>query len=196
MQEYSPALKTKCLMRLNLDYLCVLLLDNWTPPTTDQYACMNNVRNPHPAGCWTNIRGIVEDVLTFHLCLPTGLKLIKGNSTPLKTSALPQPLDTVQLKDIVCYLSLLEGGRPEDKLECECHPISHGFWFLCRYTRSIWGSVTCRFMHRRDRSGVRLKLSEKDKGQERTKLLPWIFALLLCGKMQHAVTLSSRCFKF
>uniref|UniRef100_A0A3P9CEP5 Diacylglycerol kinase n=1 Tax=Maylandia zebra TaxID=106582 RepID=A0A3P9CEP5_9CICH len=48
---------------------------------------------------------------------PAGLKLIKGNSTPLKTPTLPRPLDTVQLKDIVCYLSLLEGGRPEDKLE-------------------------------------------------------------------------------
>ncbi|XP_041649498.1 diacylglycerol kinase beta [Cheilinus undulatus] len=47
----------------------------------------------------------------------SGLKLIKSNSTPLKNPALPRPLDTVQLKDIVCYLSLLEGGRPEDKLE-------------------------------------------------------------------------------
>ncbi|XP_010888205.2 diacylglycerol kinase beta isoform X1 [Esox lucius] len=51
----------------------------------------------------------------------TGLKLIKGNSTPLKVSTqpkpLPRPLGLVQLKDIVCYLSLLEGGRPEDKLE-------------------------------------------------------------------------------
>ncbi|KAG7216449.1 hypothetical protein INR49_001935 [Caranx melampygus] len=50
----------------------------------------------------------------------SGLKLIKGSSTPLKTPTPPQPpqpLDSVQLKDIVCYLSLLEGGRPEDKLE-------------------------------------------------------------------------------
>uniref|UniRef100_A0A674DZF5 Diacylglycerol kinase n=1 Tax=Salmo trutta TaxID=8032 RepID=A0A674DZF5_SALTR len=49
------------------------------------------------------------------------LKLIKGNSTPLKVPTLPRtlprPLGMVQLKDIVCYLSLLEGGRPEDKLE-------------------------------------------------------------------------------
>ncbi|KAK7886571.1 hypothetical protein WMY93_026192 [Mugilogobius chulae] len=45
------------------------------------------------------------------------LKLIKGSSTPLRTPQAPQPQDTVQLKDIVCYLSLLEGGRPEDKLE-------------------------------------------------------------------------------
>ncbi|KAJ8415958.1 hypothetical protein AAFF_G00405150 [Aldrovandia affinis] len=49
----------------------------------------------------------------------TRLKLIKGGSTPLKVPHLPrvEPLDVVQLKDIVCYLSLLEGGRPEDKLE-------------------------------------------------------------------------------
>lgn len=89
----------------------------------DRYDRMTNVS--------ANIRGIVEDALTFHLRLPAGLKLIKANSTPLKTPALPRPLDTVQLKDIVCYLSLLEGGRPEDKLECECLPRLHDFWFIC-----------------------------------------------------------------
>ena len=98
-------------------------MDNRTP-TTDQYACilLTNVMHPEPAGCWTNIRGVVREALTFGVHLPAGLKLIKSNSTPLKTATVPQPLDKVQLKDIVCYLSLLEGGRPEDKLECECSP--------------------------------------------------------------------------
>ncbi|XP_052432751.1 diacylglycerol kinase beta isoform X1 [Carassius gibelio] len=41
-----------------------------------------------------------------------GLKLLKGSSTPPKVSS-----GSVQLKDMICYLSLLEGGRPEDKLE-------------------------------------------------------------------------------
>lgn len=129
---------------------------------------MTNVR---PAGCWANIRGVVEDVLTFHLRPPTGLKLIKGNSTPLKTTPLPQPLDMVQLKDIVCYLSLLEGGRPEDKLECKCHPESHGFWPLCLYTTGIYNSVICwkwtnpytRFMNRRNARNSRNRIKKTNK---------------------------------
>uniref|UniRef100_A0A8C1KWN9 Diacylglycerol kinase n=1 Tax=Cyprinus carpio TaxID=7962 RepID=A0A8C1KWN9_CYPCA len=46
-----------------------------------------------------------------------GLKLMKGSCTPPKVTSTSKPLATIQLKYMICYLSLLEAGRPEDKLE-------------------------------------------------------------------------------
>uniref|UniRef100_A0A672MDR3 Diacylglycerol kinase n=1 Tax=Sinocyclocheilus grahami TaxID=75366 RepID=A0A672MDR3_SINGR len=46
-----------------------------------------------------------------------GLKLMKGSCTLANVTSPSKPLGTIQLKDMICYLSLLEAGRPEDKME-------------------------------------------------------------------------------
>ncbi|KAG2464853.1 ETV1 protein, partial [Polypterus senegalus] len=76
-----------------------------------------------------------------------GLKIIKGNGTPPRVPYHPKsdPPKTVQLKDIICYLSLLEGGRPEDKLEYLGTP----HFSSASFARSFHAASLSRWTHNR-----------------------------------------------
>ena len=61
-----------------------------------------------------------------------------------------QEADTrVPFKEISAYLTLLQGGKPEDKLECESHLLfntSHGGGGQCQHTTHIGPLLICSFI--------------------------------------------------
>lgn len=135
--------QSKPLVRLKLEHLFVCLLLNWAPPTIDQSNCMANVRHPNSAGCWANIRGIVEDVLTFHLVFQQGWSWSKATRPLWRCRRCPDLWILCSLRTL-CVTSRCWRAdvlRTSSSVSITCHIAVR---FLCWSATNVWGTVMCR----------------------------------------------------